>query len=77
MFDSVTCFKDVSATYHVGKFTESELSHEFANFLSNEVHEVNRVLRIAREVLTEFRVLRRNTNRAGVEVANAHHDATE
>ena len=43
----------------------------------DEAHEVDDVLRVAGELLAQLRVLRRDADRAGVEVADAHHDAAE
>ena len=44
---------------------------------SDQAHEVDDVLRVAREPLAQFRVLRGHAHRAGVEVAGPHHHAAE
>ena len=54
---------------------EAELGHDLAQLLGDEEHEVDDVLGLARELLAQLRVLRRDADRAGVEVADAHHDA--
>ena len=56
---------------------EAELRHDFADFLRDEPHEVHDMLRVAGEFLAQFRILRRDADRAGVQMANAHHDAAE
>ena len=45
--------------------------------LGDEAHEVDDVLGLAREVRAQARVLRGDAGRAGVQVADAHHDAAE
>ena len=49
--------------------------HDLAHLLGDEDHEVDHVLGLALELLAQLRVLRRDADRAGVEVADAHHDA--
>jgi hypothetical protein len=56
---------------------EAEFSHEFAHFLGDEAHEVDDVGGIAGEAFAEFGVLGGDADGAGVEVADAHHDAAE
>ena len=49
--------------------------HHLAHFFGDEEEEVDDVLGLAGEALAQHRVLRRDADRAGVEVALAHHDA--
>jgi hypothetical protein len=42
-----------------------------------KTHEVHHVLRLAGELVAQLRVLGGDADRAGVEVAHAHHDAAE
>ena len=77
MFDGFSRFEPIGAADHFVDRAEAELRHEFANFLRDELHEVHRVRWVAGEILAQFRVLRRDADRAGVQMANAHHDATE
>ena len=51
------------------------LRHELAHFLGDEEHEVDDVLGLAGEFLAQLRVLRGDADRAGVQMADAHHDA--
>ena len=43
--------------------------------MRDEAHEVHDVLRLAGELLAQLRILRRDAGRAGVQMADAHHDA--
>ena len=68
-------FETVAAADHLVHLLKPELGHEFAHFLGNHAHEVDDVLRLARKAFAQLRVLRGHADRAGVEVADAHHDA--
>ena len=57
------------------KLRIAERGHELAHFLGDEEEVVDDVLGLAGEALAQHRVLRRDADRAGVEVALAHHDA--
>ena len=54
---------------------EAELGEVLADLLRDEPHEVHDVLGPPVEPLAQLRVLRRDADGAGVEVADAHHDA--
>ena len=60
---------------HLVDRPETQLRHQFPDFLGDEHEEVLDELRLAVEALAQHRVLRGHTDRAGVEVADAHHDA--
>ena len=75
VLDGVMRLERIDAADHVGDATEAELSHDLAQLLGDKHHEVDDVLGLAGEALAEHRVLRRNADRAGVEMANAHHHA--
>ncbi len=49
--------------------------HQLAHFLGDEEEEVDDVLGLAGEALAQHRVLGGDADRAGVEMALAHHDA--
>ena len=53
----------------------AHLGHQLAHFLGDEEQVVDDVLGLAGEAGAQHRVLRGDANRAGVEVALAHHDA--
>ena len=60
---------------HLVERPEAQLRHQLAHFLGDEEEEVDDVLRLAGEPLAQHRVLRRHADRAGVQMAFAHHDA--
>ena len=60
---------------HLGHRAEAEPGHQLAHLLGDELHEVDDELRLAAEPGAQLRVLRGHAHRAGVEVADAHHDA--
>ena len=68
-------FQQLAAADHVFEFAEAHLGHVFADFLGDEEHEVDDMLRLAGEFLAQLRVLRGDADRAGVQMADAHHDA--
>ena len=53
----------------------AERRHHLAHLFGDEEEVVDDVLRLADEALAQHRVLRRDADRAGVQVALAHHDA--
>jgi hypothetical protein len=53
----------------------SPARHDLAQFFGDEEEVVDHVLGLAGEALAQHRVLRGDADRAGVEVALAHHDA--
>ena len=60
---------------HLVEAAEAELRHQLAHFLGDEEEIIDDVLGLAGEALAQHRVLRRDADRAGVEMALAHHDA--
>src|SRR4051812_44289214 len=76
MCDRLASFKLIHATDHFFDGAETELRHDFAHLHRDEAHEVHCMLRLASVLLAQTRVLSRNTCRAGIEVTDAHHDAT-
>ena len=56
---------------------EAELGHDFAHFHGDEGHEIDDVLGLAGEVLAQLRVLGGDADRAGVFLADAHHQAAD
>ena len=65
----------IDAADHLVDGPEAELRHQLAHLLGDEAEEVLDELRLAGELLAQLRVLRRDADRAGVEMADAHHDA--
>ena len=77
VIDRLAGFQPVRASDHFSNGAEPELSHEFADFLRDELHEVHRVRRVAGEVLAQLGGLGGHADRAGVQMADTHHDAAE
>ena len=67
--------EQVGLADHLGELAEAERRHDLAHFFRDEEEEVDHVLGLALELLAQCRVLRRDADRAGVQVALAHHDA--
>src|SRR5690606_30989587 len=72
--DRVTRLEHVDAADHVDDATEAELRHDLARFLRDHEQVVHDMLGLPRELLAEHRILRRDADRASVEVTLAHHD---
>ena len=75
MLDRAAHVEPVDLADHLVERAEAELRHQLAHFLGDEEEEVDDVLRLAGEVLAQHRVLRGDADRAGVQMALAHHDA--
>ena len=60
---------------HLVEGAVAERRHDLAHFLGDEEEVVDDVLGLADETLAQHRILGRDPDRAGVEVALAHHDA--
>ena len=60
---------------HLAEFAEAEPRHQLAHFFGDKEEIVDDVLGLAGEALAQHRVLGRDADRAGVEMAFAHHDA--
>src|ERR1035438_3911836 len=63
-------------THHIVECAEAEFGHLLTYLLSDEEEKVDDVFGLALEARAQHRVLGRNTDRASVQVALAHHDAT-
>ena len=60
---------------HLVEGAVAERGHQLAHFLGDEEEIIDHVLGLALEALAQHRVLRGDADRAGVEMALAHHDA--
>ena len=65
----------VHAADHLVHRPEAELGHQLAHLLGDEAEEVFDELGRAVELLAQHRILCRDANRAGIQMADAHHDA--
>ena len=75
MVDGLALIQDLGLADHLGEGAEAERGHVFAHFLGDEEEEIDDVLGLALEPRAQHRVLRGDADRAGVEMAFAHHDA--
>ena len=75
MIDGLVLVEEVGLADHLVEGAEAHLRHQLAHFLGDEEEVVDDVLGQALEALAQHRVLRRDADRAGVEMALAHHDA--
>ncbi len=71
------CFQHVDATDHFVHCTETKLRHNFAHIFCHHEQVVHDVLGLAGKFLAQLRILRRDTDRAGIEMTLAHHDAAQ
>ena len=75
MLDRVAGVEHLGVTDRLGERAEAERREQLAHLLGDELEEVHDELGLAGEALAQLGVLRGHTDRAGVEVADAHHDA--
>ena len=75
VFDGLAHVQFVAPADHFIDRAESQLGHQFANFFRDHAEVIHDVVGLAGELLSQHRVLRGHTNRARVEMADAHHDA--
>ena len=76
----VGCFSGVEAFHMADHFidrAEAEFGHDFAQLHRDEGHEIDHMLGLAGEVFAEFRILGGDADRAGVFLADAHHEAAD
>ncbi len=67
--------EQIAAPDQVIELADAELRHDLAHFGRDEEEVVDDMLGLALELAAQHRVLRRDADRAGVQVALAHHDA--
>ena len=75
MLDHLALVEHLHLPDHFVEGAEAHRRHDLAHLLGDEEEEVDDVLGLADELLAQHRVLGRDADRAGVEVALAHHDA--
>ena len=75
VIDGLPAVQQVHPADHFVDRPEAEPGHDPANFLGDQEQIVDHVLRLALEPFSQYGVLRRDADRAGVEMALAHHDA--
>ena len=75
MIDALALFQLVGAADHLVEAAEAELRHVFPHLFGEEHEEGDDIVGRAVKAAAQFRILRRDADRAGVEMAFAHHDA--
>ena len=75
VLDQLALVEHLHLADHLVEGAEAERGHDLAHFLGDEEEVIDDVLGLALEALAQHRVLRRDADRAGVEMALAHHDA--
>ena len=73
----VARLQPVDLADHVLEAAEAELRHQLAHLLGHEMEEAHDVLGLPGELLAQHGVLRRDADRTGVQVADAHQDAAQ
>ena len=74
-FDQLRLVEHLALADHLVELAIAERRHQFANFFGDEEEVVGDMLGLTDEALAQHRVLRGAADRAGVEMALAHHDA--
>src|SRR5581483_5624534 len=74
MIERGTHFHHIHAADHLIHSAEAELCHPLADLFCDKEKEIDDVLWSALKFFPEFRILRGDANRAGIEMALAHHD---
>ena len=75
LLDELGLVEHLALADHFVEAAIAHLGHHLAHFLGDEEEVVDDVLGLAGEALAQHRVLRGDADRAGVEMALAHHDA--
>src|SRR4026209_1931457 len=64
-------------THHLVDSSKAKLGHQLTYFLSDEHHEIDQMCWLTAELSPQLWILRCHTNRTGIQVTSAHHDASE
>ncbi len=75
MRDDLLLVEHLHLADHLVEGAVAHLRHQAAHFLGDEEEEIDDVFGQADEALAQHRILRRDADGAGIEVALAHHDA--
>ena len=67
--------EQVGTTDEIVKTPDAQLRHDLPSLLGHKEEVIDDMLRLARKLLAQQRILRGHADRAGVEMALAHHDA--
>ena len=72
--DMLLNLQEIAAANQLIYRTHTELCHIFPHFLCNKVHEIDNVFRFSAEILAQLWILCGYANRAGIQIADTHHD---
>ena len=68
--------QQINPAYHFVIAAQTELRHDLTHLFCHEEEIIHNVFRFAGKLGAQYRVLRSNADRAGIEMTLAHHDAT-
>src|ERR1035438_3131129 len=77
LFPYTTLFRSVDAPDHIVHAAESQFGHVLANLFRKKEKEVDDVLGLALKALPQHGILSGDADGAGIEMAFAHHDASQ
>src|SRR5688572_30225496 len=75
MLYSLLSIEQLGVANQLIELAHAKSCHQLAHFLSDEEEVVDNVLGFTLKLLSQSRILGRDADRAGVEMAFAHHDA--
>ena len=69
-------FQQIGTSHQFIHRADSKLRHILPQLLRNEIHEIDHVFRFPLKTLPKLRILRRNSHRARIQIADPHHHAS-
>ena len=75
MIDGLCDIQATRLTDHLIHGAEAEFGHVLTHFGRDEAEKILDEFRLTSKLRAQFGILRRNPNRTGIEMADAHHDA--
>ncbi len=76
VLDAGAHVQQIGATDKLIELADTQLRHDLAHFFGNEEKEIDDMLGLALELFAQHRILCRDTDRTGIQMAFAHHDAS-
>jgi hypothetical protein len=75
VIDGLLCFQFIHPSNHLIDSPEAQFGHNLAQFFRDKEKEIHDMFRLPGKFLPQGRVLRRDADGAGIEMAFPHHDA--